>query len=106
MTTQDQIVLVSSLTGENDEDVINTYLDLAEAAILDRMYAAHTERPEGASVPEKYQMLQCQLAARYIARRGGDGEVSHSEGGVSRSWASPDDADLLSRVTPLAGIPL
>lgn len=105
MQVADQMSIVVDLTGETDSDRITRYLNLAGAAILNRLYSAYTEPPEGAEVPEKYQMLQCQLAVRYIARRGGYGEISHSEGGVSRSWASPDDADLLNQVTPKACIP-
>ena len=39
-----------------------------------------------------------------IARRGGEGEISHSENGISRTYGSVDDEDILGRLTPYVGV--
>lgn len=81
--------------------VISAYLNLSMQRIVDRLY------PFGSvlmDLPSRYDMLQCELAVRMIARRGGEGEVSHSENGISRSWDSADDMDLLQRIVPFVGV--
>jgi hypothetical protein len=49
-------------------------------------------------VPEKYEMLQCELATRYLQRRGGEGEITHNENGINRTYGSVNDSDLLQEV--------
>ncbi|MBS6475119.1 MAG: DNA-packaging protein [Clostridiales bacterium] len=76
---------------------ISTYLSVSQSRIIRRLYPFEPELPE---LPSIYDMMQCELAVRMIARRGGEGEIGHSENGVSRSYASVDDEDILSRITP------
>ena len=86
-------------------EVIIGYLVLAGDAILARIYDTFSSVPDEAEVPDKYTSLQCQLAVRYISRRGAEGETSHNENGISRTWDSADDTDLLRRVMPLVALP-
>ena len=51
-------------------------------------------------VPDIYSMLQCELAVRYYYRQGGEGETAHSENGVSRTYGSVNDEDLLREIMP------
>ena len=53
-------------------------------------------------MPAEYEMLQCELAARYFFRRGGEGEITHSENGISRGYGSVNDEDLLMEVIQVA----
>lgn len=55
-------------------------------------------------MPSEYDVLQCQLAARYFLRRGGEGEVTHSENGINRTYGSVNDSDLLQEIVPFAKI--
>ena len=80
---------------------INAYLLLAESRIKNAVWP-FGGAPE--TLEAKYDSAQCELAVRMIARRGGEGEVAHSENGVSRSYASVDDADILSRFVPHIGV--
>lgn len=82
-------------------EVISAYLALAAQRIADRIYPFGSDSP---TVPSRYDSLQCELAVRMLARRGGEGEVNHSENGVSRTWANADDGDLLNRVVPFVGV--
>ena len=97
-------LLVRTLV-ENDaeatENVIAVYLNLAGNAMLERLYPFDTTKTE---VPDRYETLQCELAARYFLRRGGQGEINHEENGINRNWARVDDADILQRLTPFAKV--
>ena len=103
MSEEEMVALCQELI--NDVTVtqtqIQTYLALAASRILNALY------PFGGApdaVPTQFQMLQCELTVRMIARRGGEGEISHSENGISRTYASVDDADIMSRLTPYVGV--
>ena len=103
MTNAQKIARVKSLLGDDsvsDADIV-VLLDQASDAIIEVLYP-FDDVGENASLPPKYSSLQCDLAARYCARMGANGETVHNENGINRTWASPDDADLLRKVTPRA----
>lgn len=85
------------------DDLVSGYLSMAESRILNAMDPLGVLGSECA-LPEKYDNIQCELAARYFSRRGGLGEISHSENGISRTYESSTDKDLLSFVTPYAKV--
>jgi len=105
MTSAEKITMVKTLSGETTDATVGVYLSLAENAVLNRLYEAYTALPDGATVPARYEIIQCQLAARYLDRRGAEGEKVHNENGISRTYDSVDDSDLLGRVTPLCEVP-
>ena len=78
------------------------YLEDAKATIIRRL------DPLGVvgitDVPDRYAPLQAKLAARYSFRAGGEGEISHAENGVNRSWGSVNDEDLLREIMPYAKV--
>ena len=102
MTNSEKIARVKVLV-ENDseatDDVVAVYLSQAHAAMLERLYPLHPEKTED-DIPARYDAIQCELAARYFLRRGGQGEINHEENGVNRQYASVDDEDILRRLTP------
>lgn len=105
MTDNEKLARVRLLLGDDPtatDEVITGYLSIASDVILDTAYPFGV--PESAIFPVKYEALQCELASRYFARRGGLGEVSHNENGINRTWANADDSDILRRVTPMARV--
>lgn len=87
-------------TSEPDESILNDCLESAEAAILARRY------PFGcadAVLEARYTDLQFRIALDLYNKIGGEGQLSHSENGVSRvyesSWISEQ---LLNEVIPKA----
>lgn len=102
MTEAEKITMVQTLV-ENDPDatatVVPVYLNLALNTMLERLFPYDSSK-SGEDVPVRYDTIQCELAARYFLRRGGQGEINHGENGVSRQWASVDDSDILQRLTP------
>lgn len=98
MTQSEKIATVKALANETEltEDIVSVYLTKAESAIRNNMFPFGTV--ENFVVPEKYEMIQCELACRYILRRGAEGELTHNENGINRTYGSVDDSDLLKQV--------
>ena len=92
----------------NDMDVtdaqIEVALDMAAGAILDRRFGSASVYPDRPSeVEECYKRLQTDMAIELLARMGTEGEVGHSEQGVSQTYNSAwISKELLSRVIPKA----
>jgi len=101
MTTSEKVATTKALANDDTltDDLVTVYLNKAESAIRNRMYPFNL--PEGMTtfvVPEKYEILQCELASRYISRRGAEGEETHNENGINRTYGSINDSDLLAEV--------
>jgi hypothetical protein len=97
--------MVKALANDSTlvDNVVETFLTKAESAIRNRMYPfGLPKNADGTEktfvVPAKYEVLQCDLASRYILRRGGEGEIKHDENGIGRTYASTNDEDLLMEV--------
>lgn len=96
MTLEQKIAMVQTLVGNDVEAtsaLVSVYLTDAESSIFRRLYPFGI--PTGATVPAQYEVLQCKLAARYFLRRGAEGEISHNENGINRTYQSTNDEDLL-----------
>lgn len=53
----------------------------------------------------KYDAVHVEIAAYMINKRGAEGEVSHSENGVSRTYEDGDiPPSLLRAITPVVGV--
>ena len=104
MTDAEKIAFCQSLINDVSvtTDQISTYLQVASARILQRLYPFGV--PYTATLPVEYYIMQCELAVRMIARRGGEGEVQHNESGVNRVYGTVNDEDILQRVVPYAKV--
>lgn len=106
MTTVEKIETVQTLVGNDKKataKVVRVHLLQAQQKILDRLYSVVPEERKN-GMPEEYDMLQCELGARLFLRRGGEGELTHEENGINRTYGSVDDEDILSRLTPFAKV--
>ena len=101
MTNEEKrAALAATLAPDTDtEEVLDNVLDDAEALILNRMYPFGY--PDGTVVPNRYERIQVQLAAELYSKRGAEGQISHSENGISRTWL--EQSALLKRVIPHVG---
>lgn len=92
--------LAALLAPDTDtNEVLDAMIDLAGAEVLNKMYPFGY--PDGTSVPARYELLQIQLAAELYSKRGAEGQTSHSENGISRTWS--EKSALLKRVLPHVG---
>ena len=84
------------------DDVLNAYLTIAGRKIINRAYPYDATVTE---VPARYGYLQCEIAAYLLNKRGAEGEVSHSENGISRTYESASvPASMLRDVIPMCGV--
>ena len=103
MTQTEKLQLLKAMVGESDtEEVLLAYLNIAGHKILNRAYPFGTGETE---VPTRYGFLQCEIAAYLLNKRGAEGQTSHSENGISRSYESADVPEsLLGAITPMVGV--
>lgn len=108
MSEAEKLIFLRTLVGnESDntewgDDVLLTYLTLAGQKIINRAYPYDDEVIE---VPRRYGILQCEIAAYMLNKRGAEGETSHSENGISRSYENADIPEsLIGQVVPFCGV--
>lgn len=84
---------------EDSDEVLESMLAMAETMVLNRMYPFGYA--DGLEVPARYERIQIQLAAELYTQRGAEGQSSHSENGISRTW--PEKSRLLAQIVPHCG---
>ena len=90
-------------TNEPNEAILEDCLESAKSAILARRHPV-TTWPE--VMPEQYLDLQFRIAMDLYNKIGAEGQISHSENGISRTWGSSWISEqLLQEITPLVGVP-
>lgn len=80
------------------DDIIIAYLTIAGRKIIERRFPYDDTVTE---VPSRYGVLQCEIAAYLLNKRGAEGEISHSENGISRTYENADVPEsMLADVLP------
>ena len=76
------------------------YIQIAGAVVLSRRHPFGYL--EGAKVPSRYENIQIQIALDLYNRRGAEGQIAHTENGISRTWATDHvSSSLLKLITPV-----
>lgn len=103
MNDEEKLIALKAMVGGSDtDDVLSTYLKLAGRKIIARAYPYD---PSVTEVPVQYDTLQCEIAAYMLNKRGAEGQTSHSENGVSRSYENGDvPSSMLKAVVPYCGV--
>ena len=103
MTEEQKLALLRAMIGGSDADeVLSAYLFLAGRKILARAYPYD---PSVTEVPEQYEMLQLEIAAYLLNKRGAEGQTAQSENGISRSYESADvPSSMLNQIVPHVGV--
>jgi len=101
MTITDKIMAMAAGIAPDvaEDSVLEFELMAAESMILNKMYPFGY--PEDAVVPSRYERLQIKLAIELYTQRGAEGQASHSENGITRTW--PTVNRLLSQIAPYCG---
>ena len=108
MTDVEKLALCRVMVGEPatadgwSDDILESYLLIAGQKIINRAYPYDATITE---VPRRYSYLQCEIATYLLNKRGAEGEVSHNENGINRTYGNADVPDsMLVDVIPHCGV--
>lgn len=82
-----------------EDEVLKSELLDAEAMILNKMYPFGYA--DDAVIPKRYERLQIKLAVELYSQRGADGQVTHGENGITRTW--PEVSRILKQIPSFCG---
>lgn len=89
------------IEGNMQDSALTVYLDLAGKKIINKAFPYDSTQTE---VPPRYDFLQCEIAAYLWNKRGAEGETSHTENGISRSYENADvPSSMLKEIVPFCG---
>lgn len=97
MNQLEKLRLLLNEQQEND-DLLQLYLDDAKNIICELRYTDEVE--------PQYLSTQLKIAMELYSKVGAEGQTSHSENGISRSYETADiSPSLISNITPFARTP-
>lgn len=95
-----QLNLLKELLGnpQVSDIVLEFYLDNAKSIICDIRNSTDVE--------SKYSTIQVKMAIEMFSKRGAEGQISHTENGISRMYEKADiSPSLITQITPFAKTP-
>lgn len=107
MTEIEKLSMLRVMVGQPNEgdwtdDVLLSYLSIAGGKIIRRAFPYDDSVTD---VPQRYGYLQCEIATYLLNKRGAEGETSHSENGINRTYENADVPDsMLNDVIPHCGL--
>lgn len=94
--------MLESSEGEDSDEVLLAYLSSAAQTIINRLYPY---KDDVAEVPPKYAHKQVEIACYLLNKRGAEGEISHDENGIKRTFADADVPEsMLKDIVPYCGV--
>lgn len=101
-TMLEQLGTLLGVSVDEEEALLSTLLLLAKQKILDRAFPYDDTKVE---VPDRYKPKQVEIAAYLYNKRGAEGQLSHSENDISRTYESADVPESLMRgIVPNVGV--
>lgn len=98
----DNLERLKARTNEPDETILTDCLECAKSAILSCRFPTGDFPDE---LEKRYLDLQYRIALDLYNKDGAEGELSHSENGISRSYESSWISEqLLREVIPIVGV--
>ena len=104
MTNEEKLMRLEGLISPEKAgaDLLMVLLEQAEGIVLNRRYPFGV--PEGSIVPSAYEHIQLQIAVELFSKMGAEGQTSHNENGINRTYESADiSPSLLKRIVPVCG---
>lgn len=104
MTTNEKLAKLTTLISPDtaSDDLLVYLLEQSEGIVLNRRYPFGV--PEGAGVPKQYEHIQIQITLELFSKMGAEGQLSHSENGISRTYEAADvSPSLLRKIVPVVG---
>jgi hypothetical protein len=98
----EQLKSLLGISGTDEDALLLTLLSISAQKILDRAYPYDSTIME---VPARYHTKQVEIAVYLYNKRGAEGQTSHSENGINRTYESADVPESLMRgITPHVGV--
>ncbi len=98
----EQLKSLLGISGTDEDALLLTLLSISAQKILDRAYPYD---PTVTEVPTRYETKQVEIAVYLYNKRGAEGQISHSENGISRTYESADVPEsLMKGITPYVGV--
>ncbi len=89
---------ILGITDTSQDALLYFYLDCAEEIICDIRNSQ--------TVETKYLKLQIKIALELYSKGGAEGQIAHTENGISRTYESSDiSPSLLNQITPFVKTP-
>lgn len=105
MTLEQRIEQMKIMLGDDgadiEDNVCQTYLDLANSKILNHRYPFGTKLTE---VEPQFSYQLIELAIVLYNQRGVEGQETHNENGVHRKYRK--ESEILASIPKFAGLPL
>lgn len=73
-------------TDNSQDEVLNAYLDMAKAEILNWMYIKFPDVIADVELPAKYNVTQIHAVVAGYNLQGGENELKHTENGIIREF--------------------
>lgn len=90
------------IKGNAQDELVESLLDAARAAIVLRVYPYDETQSE---VPERYIGAQVEIAVYLYNKQGAEGQTRHAEGGINRYYESANiPNDYFKGITPYVGV--
>ena len=87
----------------SEDAKLNLYISAAGQKILDRLYPFDDTQT---TVPARYLSKQLEIAQYLYLKRGAEGQVTHNENGINRTYENADVPESLMRgIVPYCGFP-
>ena len=98
----EQLKSLLGISGTDEDALLLTLLSISAQKILDRVYPYN---PTVTEVPTRYETKQVEIAVYLYNKRGAEGQISHNENGINRTYESADVPESLMRgITPYVGV--
>lgn len=104
-------ILKRRIPEETNDDLLTDMLDSAKSIILSRRYPVSEYPVDTDGVPvleSRFLDLQIRIAVELYSKLGAEGQITHNENGISRSYETGGGVSdsLLREITPMVGVPL
>lgn len=96
MSQLERVKVRLKITGNSEDILIQEFLDSAKSDIMNRRYPYGTTETE---LESQYLTLQVELAIIKYNMMGVEGQATHSENGISRTYSNK----LMDAVVPKVG---
>lgn len=107
MTKEDKIEYLTSISSdEKDEDVLSSYLEMAEEIAFAKVFPFGCENETTTEkVMHKYDRIICEIALYLVNKRGAEGEKAHMESTAERTYENGGVPDsIMKKLIPYCGV--